>query len=389
MRGRRSKKRVGLWAPAGGVLTAALIGVWWFWPRAEAGPQTVEHDAAAQPARLAPVPIIEFVDPEAGPDETTLRNPAWSHEESTVEDEPLTPIAPRAALQAAADEASPQTAPEVETSNSLSKPPPAPAANNPAPSAAPAASNSTKIQAALQRYARGERVEARHELNQLFTESKASAERNELRQALSRIADETIFSTTRIANDPLTEEYVVRKGDTLEAIGKRFAAPYEILMLINGITDPRRIQVDKPIKVIKGPFNARVVKSEFRLDLYAQELFVRSFPVALGAEPGTPEGRWRVKERLKNPTYYPSANAKDQRVKSANDPTNPLGEFWIGLIGIDGDAKGRDGYGIHGTIEPDSIGRAVSLGCVRMLHDDIAFVYGALTPAKSLVTVVP
>lgn len=368
-----------------------LIAAWWFWPRAVAGPQA----QPVAPTRVAdaPVPLIQFVDPETGPDETTIRNPAWS---AAHEDEPLTVIAPPEALIAQlASEERPQESPisgrGVAAGQEIAKAPPAPAAEGAAkPASADRSSGrAARIEAAQARYARGERVEARHELNQLFAESSDAGERATLRAALQRIADETIFSPTRISNDPLTEQYVVRKGDTLDAIGKRYGAPFEVLMTINGISDPTKIQVDKPIKVLKGPFHGRVVKSEFRLDLYLQELYVRSFPVALGADPGTPEGRWRVKERLKNPTYYPPPSAKDQRIKKPNDPTNPLGEFWLGLIGIDGAAKGRDGYGIHGTIEPSSIGSAVSLGCVRMLHDDIAVVFGALTPGKSLVTVVP
>jgi hypothetical protein len=34
-----------------------------------------------------------------------------------------------------------------------------------------------------------------------------------------------------------------------------------------------------------------------------------------------------------------------------------------------------DGYGIHGTDEPESIGRSVSHGCVRMLNEDIEKLY--------------
>ena len=34
-----------------------------------------------------------------------------------------------------------------------------------------------------------------------------------------------------------------------------------------------------------------------------------------------------------------------------------------------------DGYGIHGTDEPDKLGRSVSHGCVRLGDDDIAKLY--------------
>jgi lipoprotein-anchoring transpeptidase ErfK/SrfK len=34
-----------------------------------------------------------------------------------------------------------------------------------------------------------------------------------------------------------------------------------------------------------------------------------------------------------------------------------------------------DGYGIHGTNDPSSIGRSVSHGCVRLRNEDIATLY--------------
>ena len=57
--------------------------------------------------------------------------------------------------------------------------------------------------------------------------------------------------------------------------------------------------------------------------------------------------------------------------------------------GVKGDAVGHEGYGIHGTIEPDSIGKAVSRGCVRMLNEDVKTLFSMLLPGKSTVTVLP
>ncbi|HSJ65933.1 MAG TPA: L,D-transpeptidase [Gemmatimonadaceae bacterium] len=37
-----------------------------------------------------------------------------------------------------------------------------------------------------------------------------------------------------------------------------------------------------------------------------------------------------------------------------------------------------DGYALHGTNKPESIGQAVSHGCVRLRNEDIAFLYGAV-----------
>src|SRR5262245_64515277 len=46
-------------------------------------------------------------------------------------------------------------------------------------------------------------------------------------------------------------------------------------------------------------------------------------------------------------------------------PTNPLGERWIGFAHGEGWT-----LGIHGTPNPELLGRAVSHGCIRMRNSD-------------------
>ena len=57
-------------------------------------------------------------------------------------------------------------------------------------------------------------------------------------------------------------------------------------------------------------------------------------------------------------------------------------------MGISDNIRGLEGYGIHGTIDPDSIGQMKSMGCVRLRHDDVALVYELLTDQASRVTIV-
>jgi lipoprotein-anchoring transpeptidase ErfK/SrfK len=75
----------------------------------------------------------------------------------------------------------------------------------------------------------------------------------------------------------------------------------------------------------------------------------------------TPEGQFDVKVKAKDPYY----RKKDI---PGGDPKNPLGSHWIGF-----DARGTDGriYGIHGTNQPESIGKSVSAGCVRLKNADV------------------
>lgn len=232
-------------------------------------------------------------------------------------------------------------------------------------------------------------LEARRELNLMLQRATHPLERTELRNLLDRVGQELMFSRRQTPNDPLLDTYVVASGDVLVHIAREFKVPHEVIMQMNGITDARRIREGQKLKAPRGPFHARISLSEFRLDLLLQDTVVRSFPVGIGKAQSTPAGLWRVSERLANPTYYPPASNPDRRIIHADDPDNPLGEYWIALEGIEGGAVGQEGFGIHGTIEPDSIGKAASAGCIRMQADDIALVYGALAPGHSTVITQP
>jgi lipoprotein-anchoring transpeptidase ErfK/SrfK len=84
----------------------------------------------------------------------------------------------------------------------------------------------------------------------------------------------------------------------------------------------------------------------------------RVFHVAVGASLSpSPTGEFQIVRRLKNPTYYHAG------VMIPPGKDNPIGPRWLGL--------NKKGYGIHGTNEPKSIGRAASHGCIRMRNRDI------------------
>jgi lipoprotein-anchoring transpeptidase ErfK/SrfK len=116
-------------------------------------------------------------------------------------------------------------------------------------------------------------------------------------------------------------------------------------------------------------------------------VYVRSFDVGLGEGDGTPVGSFVVSaNKLENPGWV---NPRDSRERyEPNDPRNPIGEFWLGLDGV-GASEGVAGYGIHGTIDPGSIGENKSMGCVRLRDEDIAMVYELLAERVSRVEIVP
>jgi LysM repeat protein len=206
---------------------------------------------------------------------------------------------------------------------------------------------------------------------------------------LSKAADAWLFGPAVFAGDTLCEGYTVKSGDLLQIIGRRHKVPHEILMQINQIPRAESLQAGRTIKVINGPFHAKVYRSTFTLDLYLQDMFVRSYKVGLGA-PGTetPTGLWRVKEggKLIQPPWY---DKRSGRTYQPADPDYPLGSRWIALEGMEGEAKGQIGYAIHGTKDPQQIGTAASQGCIRMYNGEAILAYNVLFPVYSKVEVLP
>jgi LysM repeat protein len=165
------------------------------------------------------------------------------------------------------------------------------------------------------------------------------------------------------------EPYVVQAGDVLETIAKPYDVSWQYLAKLNR-TEPRRIRAGQKLKVIKGPFGAIVDLRNFELTIHAHGYYVKRYQIGIGRDGSSPVGTFKVQDKLTNPTYY-----GPDSVVEADDPQNPLGEFWIGL---------GQGYGIHGTVEPDSIGKAESKGCIRLRSEDIADVFDFLTPGSEV-----
>ncbi len=231
---------------------------------------------------------------------------------------------------------------------------------------------------------RGDVVAARAYLSEAFAQTIDPSQASLLRAELTRLGNETIFSPRIFPNDPFVERHIVQPGDTLGKIAKANKVSPDLLANINGIANKNLIRVGQTIKIVKGPFRAVVHKPTFSMDVYLDTTFVKHFRVGLGAEDSTPSGAWRVATKLTNPTYYPPRGG---RIISSDDPQNPLGERWIGLEGVGGEALGQHRYGIHGTIEPETIGQSVSLGCIRMYNEDVEDLYTYLVEEHSTVEV--
>jgi lipoprotein-anchoring transpeptidase ErfK/SrfK len=261
------------------------------------------------------------------------------------------------------------------------------------PPARPAPGNAELAQAVA--IASSDPVEARRLLSSAVVSGSLSTAERERAYALCDELMRSVFLNPKApAKDPTVRLYTVASGDSLEKIVRRqgLSCDWRLLQRMNGLADPRKIRVGQKLRVPVGTFHAEVIKSQYRLDIFLGEgpgrTLVASFPAGLGTDGNTPVGMFRVRanSKLVDPEWTHPHTGEHFR---PNDPKNPIGEWWIGIEGVEDGNRDKLGFGIHGTIEPESIGQDRSLGCVRLLNDDVAIVYATLTEPESTILIRP
>ena len=173
--------------------------------------------------------------------------------------------------------------------------------------------------------------------------------------AVRDLADRLQFSKICRPGDPYSRMHTVEPGTTLSGIGQKYLIPYPLVMKLNGL-ETSAIRAGQKLKVIQGPIHLEVIKGRYELRAWLDKVCVRVYAVAVGVNNSTPEGTFIVKNKIVNPPYQPQHKPRSA-YRDAGAPDNPLGTRWIDL---------GNHYGIHGTIEPETIGQQVSEGCIRM-----------------------
>jgi lipoprotein-anchoring transpeptidase ErfK/SrfK len=167
--------------------------------------------------------------------------------------------------------------------------------------------------------------------------------------------------------------YEIKPGDSLVKIAKEFKTTPELIAKANNLISDK-IFPGKKIKVWAASLSIVVDKSQNILMLKSDEDIIKTYIVSTGANNSTPVGTFKITSKLPNPTWF-----KAGAVVPSDSPENVLGTRWLGFE--------LSGYGIHGTIEPQNLGKQVTQGCVRMANSDVEELY-AIVPQGTEVTIV-
>jgi len=146
----------------------------------------------------------------------------------------------------------------------------------------------------------------------------------------------------------------------------------------NDLPDEANPGNDKPVPATTeksgGPERPAVsVKIDTKtnmLGVFEADKLVAAYPVTIGSAPTTsPIGEWKVSRITKLPTFRYDKQMLKHGERSGNfhilppGPNSQVGVIWIAL--------NKKGIGLHGTNEPETIGRSVSHGCVRLANWDV------------------
>ncbi|ATY31298.1 hypothetical protein CVN68_04320 [Sphingomonas psychrotolerans] len=128
-----------------------------------------------------------------------------------------------------------------------------------------------------------------------------------------------------------------------------------------------------------------VDKSEKVLKVFdADDKLVAQFSASMGSQHDPlPIGTWKINVVDTNPKFHFNpdlfwdAKPGDEKTLLPAGPNGPVGVVWLDLS--------KEHYGIHGTPEPQNIGRTQSHGCIRLANWDAARLALMIKPGAEVV----
>lgn len=170
----------------------------------------------------------------------------------------------------------------------------------------------------------------------------------------------------------LTEVKELKPGGDMEAVGAN-----DIDDEVDEKKDGKQSGDEKEQKTAGPEMSVKINAESNMLTVYQDEKLIAAYPVTIGSDQTkSPVGDWKVRGVAKMPNFrYDKAMLnKGERSDDFHmlppGPNNPVGVIWIAL--------NKKGIGLHGTSDPDQVGRSASHGCVRLANWDIVRLAGKI-----------
>ncbi len=221
----------------------------------------------------------------------------------------------------------------------------------------------------------GSLLEARTRLYDLYYKAPEGSEAREL--ALSELGDlnvRIIFSKVQ-SSESLLHKIVT--GDSVTSLGVKYNTTKALIAKANNLRDPSIVALGKTLKITPGlkdkEFRVRIELDKFRLSLFRGDEIFKIYRVGVGkVDTPTPAGRFKIKNKEVNPKWW----SRTGKVYGPLEEGNQLGTRWMGLEPL-GENLPSD-LGIHGTIQPETVGKRTSNGCVRLYKEEVEELFDLL-----------
>ncbi len=188
------------------------------------------------------------------------------------------------------------------------------------------------------------------------------------------LEDLNIEIITSSVETPQTVIHDVQSGDTLGKLAKKYGTTIELIKMRNDLKS-NVIRIGQRLSIWTGSFNIFVDKSQNIFMLRNNDEIVKTYTVSTGKDVSvTPIGEFIIVNKLINPVWFNKGV-----VLPPESPANVLGSRWMGFD--------LSGYGIHGTIYPETIGSHETAGCVRMYNEDVEEIFSMVPRGIKVVIV--
>ena len=172
----------------------------------------------------------------------------------------------------------------------------------------------------------------------------------------------------------------VKSGDDFGTIARRYDVGFYELVEANPYVNPEHPKPDTMLIIPTQYLLPHVAHAGIVINLASMRLFYfpagknyfYTYPVGIGKQNwSTPLGELHVIQKIKDPVWVVPESVMQYR-KAQGDPVpkivqagpdNPLGDYALRLS--------IPTYLIHGTNEPESVGRRSSAGCIHLYPEDI------------------
>ncbi|MFH0954418.1 MAG: L,D-transpeptidase family protein [Verrucomicrobiota bacterium] len=246
-----------------------------------------------------------------------------------------------------------------------------------AAAAAPSADAGLQLVAKARQFKSEDKLlEARDMAYEVLAKSSNQVARTGAEALLGEVNVELVLSPRPM---PEKTEYSVQPGDSLAILARRFDTTVDALRKGNRITGSI-IRAGDRLRIFSGKFAIEVNKSRNDLVLRLNDRFFKRYRVGTGQFGKTPAGAFVIRGKIINPPWW----RPDGKQIPYGDTNNVLGTHWMSLAFADHSPLA--GYGIHGTWEPDTIGKQASAGCIRLLNADVEELF-TLVPEGTPVTI--